>query len=163
MEPIIRKLKKEDASELAQNIAEIWNDTYKGIVSDKFLSGLYDHVEQSAQSLQKEVETNQNFYVIELNNKIIGWSKFDFSTDKYQDAAEIHSLYVLKAYHKKGYGRLLLEFVCNKIKGKNINKVIIGCLEGNPSNEFYKHIGCKFINTSLFREEYTENIYLLEI
>lgn len=41
--------------------------------------------------------------------------------------------------------------------------LVIGCLDGNPSNEFYKHLGGKYIGNHLFRERYLENIYLFEL
>lgn len=40
---------------------------------------------------------------------------------------------------------------------------MIGCLDGNPSNNFYKHLGGKYLGNSLFREKYIENIYLFEL
>ena len=46
---------------------------------------------------------------------------------------------------------------------KGIKKLIIGCLDGNPSNNFYKHLGGKYIGNDLFREKYIENIYLFEL
>ena len=42
-------------------------------------------------------------------------------------------------------------------------KMIIGCLQGNPSNEFYKHIGGKLIKTRIFKKlNLLENVYLFE-
>jgi hypothetical protein len=31
-------------------------------------------------------------------------------------------------------------------------KMIIGCLNNNPSNNFYKHLGGKFIKTRIFKK-----------
>ena len=43
------------------------------------------------------------------------------------------------------------------------NKMIIGCLEGNPSNEFYKHIGGKFIKKRVFEKlNLPENVYYFD-
>ena len=98
--------------------------------------------------------------MLKLNNKIIGWIYYDYISDKYENAGEIYSLYVLKEYHKKGYGKMLFNFAVENFKKNNINKFVVGCLEGNPSNEFYKYMGGKYIDTNLFREKYPENIYL---
>lgn len=41
-------------------------------------------------------------------------------------------------------------------------KMIIGCLDGNPSNEYYKHIGGKFVKIRTFKlpnQELPENVY----
>ena len=63
-------------------------------------------------------------------------------------------------------GAILTDGIISKLKEKGFNKVVIGCLDGNPSNEFYKHLAGKFIkqeNWNIFDECYKENIYLYEI
>ena len=43
------------------------------------------------------------------------------------------------------------------------NKMVIGCLEGNSSNEFYKHIGGKFIKKRVFKKlNLLENFYYFD-
>lgn len=157
---IIEKIKKQDAKELAHNIAVVWNTTYKGIVDNEFLEILYLNEDYSAKNIINKIDNNDNYYVLKLNNKIIGWIYYDYVSDKYENAGEIYSLYILKEYHKKGYGKLLFNLAVNDMKKNNINKFVVGCLEGNPSNEFYKYMGGKYIGNNLFREKYLENIYL---
>lgn len=42
--------------------------------------------------------------------------------------------------------------------------MIISCLKGNPSNEFYKHIGGKYIKDGLYKRfNLPENVYYFEI
>jgi hypothetical protein len=42
--------------------------------------------------------------------------------------------------------------------------MIIGCLDGNPSNEFYKHLGGKFVKTRLYEKlNIPENVYIFDI
>lgn len=163
MKPVVRKRNAEDALELAHAIAVVWNTTYKGIVDDDFLKGLSDHEKQSAERIKNSINEQPDYYVLVLQNKIIGWVYYTLNSDRYKNAAEIHSLYVLKEYQGNGYGKLLYNYVVDNILEKNIKKLIIGCLDGNPSNEFYKHMGGVNIGTSLFREKYLENIYLFEL
>ena len=43
--------------------------------------------------------------------------------------------------------------------------MIIGCLDGNSSNEYYKHIGGKFIKTRISKlpnQELIENVYYFD-
>ena len=41
--------------------------------------------------------------------------------------------------------------------------MIIGCLAGNKSNEFYKHIGGRFIKTRIFEKlQLPENVYYFD-
>ncbi len=163
MKPEIRKRRFEDSEELAHAIAMVWNTTYKGIVDDEFLINLLNGEKQSAERLKNSINEQPNYYVLILQNKIIGWIYYTLDSDKYENAAEIHSLYVLKEFQGNGYGKLLYNYAVENISKNKIEKLIIGCLDGNPSNEFYKHLGGKFIGNHLFREKYLENIYLFEL
>ncbi len=163
MEPIIRKRKVEDSDELAKDIALVWNTTYKGIVDDDFLEGLQNSVPRNAERLKHNLDEQPDYYVLTLQDKIIGWLYYTLDSDKYENAAEINSLYILKEYQGQGYGKLLYNYAVKNIKEKGINNLIIGCLEGNSSNNFYKHLGGKWIGTSPFREAYKENIYLFHL
>ena len=163
MNPIIRKRKIEDSTELAHSISVAWNTTYKGIVDDDFLKGLLDHQKESAERLRNNINDQPDYYVLILQDKIIGWIYYTLDSDNYENSAEIHSLYILKEYQGNGYGRLLYEYAVKNIVKKGIKKLIIGCLDGNPSNNFYKHLGGNYIGNHLFREKYVENIYLFEL
>lgn len=163
MKPEIRKRRIEDSEELAHAIAIVWNTSYKGIVDDAFLKELLNSEKQSAERLKNSINEQPYYYVLILQNKIIGWIYLTLDSDKYENSAEIHSLYILKEYQRNGYGKLLYNYAIDKIKKNKIKKVIIGCLDGNPSNEFYKYLGGKYIGNHLFREKYLENIYLFEL
>lgn len=115
MKPEIRKRKIEDSLELAHNIALVWNSTYKGIVDDEFLEGLLQNENKSAEKLSNNLSKQPNYYVLIFDNKIIGWIYFTLDTDKYENAAEIHSLYVLKEWQEKGYGKLLYNYAVDII------------------------------------------------
>lgn len=42
-------------------------------------------------------------------------------------------------------------------------KMLIGCLEGNESNDFYKHIGGEFIKKRVFEKlNLLENVYYFD-
>lgn len=163
MNPVIRKRKISDSGELAHAIATVWNTIYKGIVDDEFLIGLLNSEKQSAERLKNSINEQPHYYVLVLQNKIIGWIYFTLDSDKYESSAEIHSLYILKEYQGNGYGKLLYNYAVEIILKNKIKKVIIGCLDGNPSNNFYKHLGGKYIGNHLFRETYLKNIYLFEL
>lgn len=160
MKPEIRKRELKDSDELAHAITMVWNTTYKGIVDDEFLEGLLQNEKESAEKLRNNLSKQPNYYVLTLDNKIIGWIYFTLDSDKYENAAEIHSLYVLKKWQGRGYGKLLYNYAVDIIFKNGIKKLVIGCLDGNPSNEFYKYLGGKYIGNHLFREKYLENIYL---
>ena len=50
-----------------------------------------------------------------------------------------------------------------KLKKLGYNKMIIACLKGNPTNEFYKHIGGVYIKDGLYKRlSLAENVYYFE-
>ena len=76
---------------------------------------------------------------------------------------EIYSLYIINGYKGYGYGKKLMKVGINELREIGCNKMLIGCLQGNPSNEFYKHIGGKFIKTRFFQKlDLIENVYFFE-
>ena len=80
----------------------------------------------------------------------------------YEDCGEIQILYLEKNEKGKGYGRSLISKGFEILKEKGYNKTVISCIDGNPSNGFYKHIGCEFIRQDswdIMGEHYLDNIY----
>ena len=56
-----------------------------------------------------------------------------------------------------------MEIGIQKLKNIGYDKMIIGSLEGNKSNEFYKHIGGKLIKKRIIqRLQLPENVYYFE-
>ena len=62
-----------------------------------------------------------------------------------------------------GHGKELYNAGVKELKSMGFDKMIIGCLKGNSSNEFYKHIGGKYIKERMFEKlQLPENVYLFE-
>lgn len=167
MDYIIREKQLKDCEDWINVNVSSWNDNLKGVVSDKILELISSNKESR---IKKEIENfkqDDNHYVLEENQKIVGILKIKESDrDNFKGYGEVQMLYLLSCVKGKGYGRILINVAFSKLKEKGYDKVIIGCLDGNPSNEFYKHLGGKFIKKEdwiLFDECYKEKIYLYEI
>ena len=129
----INKSTINDCKEIAEFITIVWNESYKGIVNDKFLSSLKES------ERQRYLEAKKNFD--EKNNL---------------------PLYLLKEYQNKGIGRMLLEKAFEEARKMGYKKMKIGCLEKNPSNGFYLKMGGKIIGKRKFvlpNEILHENVY----
>lgn len=157
----VEKIKKEDCKELAEFITKTWNETYRGIVNDKFLDRLKTtESERCNKFIENFDEKNNMQYIIKRDSEIIGFSKLSKGSDKKN--IELQSLYVLKQYQNKGIGKELIEKAFDEAKKLGYKKVIIGCLENNKANEFYKKMGCKFIEKRDFNlpnQILHENVY----
>lgn len=164
---IIREKELKDCEDWVSVNISSWNDNLKGIISDIVLEKISSNKEER---IKKEIENFKQddcHYVLEENNEIVGILKIKESDrDCFIGYGEVQILYLLSSVKGKGYGKALIEVAFSKLKEKGFHKVVIGCLVGNPSNEFYKHLGGKFIKQddwNLFDECYKENIYLYEI
>ena len=70
----------------------------------------------------------------------------------------------INKYHGYGLGRKLFETAKNELRKLGYNKMIIACLKGNPTNEFYKYLGGIYVKDGLFeRLQLPENIYYYDI
>ena len=166
MEYIIRKREQKDCKDIAHVVTVAWNETYKGIVPESFLEELKNNEEGRAERSYEEFDINDNDkLVLEIDNKVVGFVNYGLSEDdQFENCGEIFALYIIKKYKGNGFGRKLVEEAIKEIKKLGCNKMIIACLKGNPSNEFYKHIGGKYIKDGVYKRlNIPENIYYYEI
>ena len=162
----IRRRQRKDCFRLAQVVAEAWNETYKGLVPDWFLEELNNNVEErGTKSYNEYNESDNNKFVLEVDGEIVGFTNFGPTTDEeLNNYGEIFALYVLKEYKGNGYGKKLVETATQELKKMGFDKMIIACLKGNPSNEFYKHIGGKYLKDGEYKRLHLpENIYYFDI
>ena len=158
----INKSTINDCKEIAEFITIVWNESYKGIVNDKFLSSLKESERQRYLEAKKNFDEKNNLqYVIKDDEgTIIGFLKLTKTND--DEIIEMQSLYLLKEYQNKGIGRMLLEKAFEEARKMGYKKMKIGCLEKNPSNGFYLKMGGKIIGKRKFvlpNEILHENVY----
>ena len=163
---IIRKMKKSDCKDVTHVITIAWNETYRGIVPDQILDNLYlNEEERTNNSINRFNENDNHQFVLEVDNKVVGYMNVGMTDDtEYDNCGEIHAIYIINGYKGYGYGKEMFKAGINELKSMNCEKMLIGCLAGNPTNEFYKHIGGKFIKQRIFEKlQLPENVYYYEI
>ena len=164
MNYIIRKKEQKDCYDIAHIVTVAWMETYRGIVNDDFLDNLPNtEEERRKKSLKKFNEKENDQFVLEVNGKVVGFVKFGLTEDnEYKNTGEIFALYIISEFKGNGFGRKLTDVAIEELKKLGCKQIIIGCLDGNISNEYYKHIGGKFIKTRIFKlpnQELLENVY----
>ena len=166
MKYLIRKRIREDCKAIAHVVTVAWNETYKGIVPDFFLEELKINEENRAKKSYDSFDVNNNNQlVLEIDNEVVGFIKYGVSQDEeYDNCGEIFALYIISKYKGNGLGRKLIEEARRELKLLGFDKMLIACLKGNPSNEFYKHIGGKYVKDGLYKRlNLPENVYYYEI
>lgn len=165
MKYIIEKLDKNNAEEYAKINAHAWNESYKGIVNDKFLELINQEEEiiKTKNNLLKNLNDNSRRFLLKENNDYVGILRVrETKYEKYSNCGELGALYLLDKAKKKGYGKILFKKAIEELINMGYNDMILGCLQQNPTNEFYKHMGGILVDTSNFslpNQELTENIY----
>lgn len=168
MNYVIEKLSLDNAHEYAYVNSRAWLESYKGIVDYEFLQKI--NTDESIKTFTDRlkgyiINDPAHFFLLRVNDKPAGvlcvrTSKYD----DYQECGELGAIYLLNEVKKKGYGKILFEYAKEELKKMGYNKMVNGCIDGNPSNEFYKHIGGKYIKDGMYeRLQLPENIYYYEI
>ena len=165
---LIREKRIADIPEFTLLVNEVWNETYRGIVADEFLDNMKNTIDDRIKrQTDNFYEKDSYSYVLVDNDKLIGYTSVDKSREEeYPNSGELSSLYLLKKYQGNGYGRMLFEYSLNKIKELGYSDYIIGCLDNNPTNEFYKKMGGKLYkqkNKKIGNKDYIENYYIFEV
>lgn len=115
------------------------------------------------------VNDPNHFFLLRIDGKAMGvLCVRNPKYEDYQDCGELGAIYLLNEAKGKGYGKILFDFAKEELKRMGYKKMVNGCLEGNPSNEFYKHMGGKLVKQIPFvvknyGQELTENVYYYEL
>ena len=164
----IEELSIDNAHEYAYVNSRAWLESYKGIIDDEYLEKINtdESINIFTERLKGYVlnDPDQHF-LLRVERKPVGVlcvrkSKYE----DYQDCGELGAIYLLNEVKGKGYGKILFDYTKEKLKKMGYKKMVNGCIDGNPSNEFYKHMGGILVKQIPFAvkgygQELTENVY----
>ena len=146
-----------------------WQETYRGIINDEFLDKINNEIDKNIKKQQDKFYTESSTYqryILYVNNKPVGmFSIGKCRLEQYPESGEIVSLYLLNEAKKQGYGKMMFLYALEQLQKKGYNSVVVCCLKLNPTNEFYKHMGCKYISTRIWNvanQKLDENIYYID-
>lgn len=132
----IRKARLEDSEQIGRVHYQSWLETYRGIMDDDYLDNI---------SLQNRIDNVKNYYqvcqVAEINDEIVGIITCDSSRDDdLIDTLEIIGLYVLKAHHRNGIGKSLIE-KCIEVNSRYTHVTLWVSKDNDNAIKAYKNIG----------------------
>ena len=166
----IEKLSVNKVEHYARVNALAWKQSYKGIVNDDFLEliNTEEEIQKAISNLTEGLKDSSRRFLLKYNDEYVGLLRVRKTKyKKYSECGELGALYLLDSVKGKGLGKILFNKAINELKYMNYDKIIIGCLSENPSNEFYKHMGGKFVDTNPLTlpngQELMENLYYYEI
>ena len=166
----IEKLNIENVEYYARVNALAWKQSYKGIVNDDFLEliNTEPEIQKTIANLKEGLNDSSRRFLIKYNDEYVGLIRVRKTKyDKYSECGELGALYLLDSVKGKGLGKILFNKAINELKNMNYNKMILGCLSENPSNEFYKHMCGKLVDTNPLilpnGQKLKENLYYYDI
>lgn len=140
---VIREASLEDIEGIAKVHVDSWRSTYKGIISDAYLSRLT--VEKRKKNwlwTLNNLNIHEKIFVAEDKGEIVGFSNGGKNrTPNTEYDGELYALYILKEYQGKGLGKKLVEEVMDTLRKKNYDSMMVWVLESNPAIGFYRKLG----------------------
>ncbi len=166
MKYIIEEMNKVNAIEYAKINALSWFESYGGIVNQEFLNKINTNVEieKVAAKLAEGIEDESKRFLLQVDNKYVGLFRVRKTKyDGYSSYGELGALYLLNEFKSRGLGKIMFEYAKNELKKMGYTNMIVGCLEDNPSDNFYIHMGGKYEKKNpiiIGEQELNENLYL---
>jgi len=165
---IIRLARQEDAPEIADVHIMSWQETYRGLISDDYLSQLPMTIQNRTKTWAKliaEKKPGQEYWVVEgKRHRIVGFAATTPARDeKFSGAGELSSIYLLKHYQRQGIGYALLIKALRHLKSCNFTSSYCWVLKDNPTIDFYLKTGGRLSGDSKVDERPTVRLNELAI
>jgi len=148
MELTICKVLPEDSHIYAALHIDCWRDAYTGIIPDTYFDDMSAALEQRAREAgQAIVAPGDNVFLCAKDGeKMVGRLVFGKSRDANKpDAGEIGAIYLLAEYWGKGYGKKMMDYAVNALKGMGYQEILIRVLaENKRAKRFYEKYGFIF-------------------
>jgi ribosomal protein S18 acetylase RimI-like enzyme len=136
----IREATQKDVSKLAALHVEAFNETHGAFNSPN--PGLRE--EQWSRFFRDQDENSFCFLIEKDDGELAGFAKgIRYKEDLPGYEGELNKIYVLKKYHRYGFGRGLICKVAEKFIQQNISSMLLFGDAKSQSNGFYERLGAK--------------------
>lgn len=143
---------------LIQQLAyTIWTVAYKDILSKDQLAYMLDKM-HSIEALTKLIDDGHQFIISYEDGVAKGYACYKIHPDK----ARIEKIYVLPDQHKKGIGKLMMDYIIEKVS-PDVSIVELNVNRQNKAVDFYKRIGFEIVREAdiPIGEGYFMNDYIM--
>ncbi|MDR2598823.1 MAG: GNAT family N-acetyltransferase [Oscillospiraceae bacterium] len=103
---------------------------------------LKEHDKHISEKILKNKIENNEIFVLENNEKLIGWLRYNLFWD---NIPFMNMIYFLEEYRKIGLGRKLVEFWENELKNIGYKSVLTSTQSNEDAQHFYRKLGYKEI------------------
>jgi predicted GNAT family acetyltransferase len=139
---MIRTATVADVETIRQLAQEIWYETYLSILTKEQLDYMLTEI-YSTDKLTGQIKNNeQTFILIVEDEQIVAFAAYSPRAED-PEIYKLHKLYCLPATQGKGYGKLLINEVSNKVLGAGKKLLELNVNRYNKAKTFYEKMGFK--------------------
>jgi ribosomal protein S18 acetylase RimI-like enzyme len=102
------------------------------------LDWLIEHEQHISNEILKTKIDNKEIYILQKENKIIGWLRYNLFWD---NVPFMNKLFVLEEYRNKGFGKKLVKYWEEEMKRNGYNNVLTSTQSNENAQHFYRKIG----------------------
>ncbi|HZH50591.1 MAG TPA: GNAT family N-acetyltransferase [Microvirga sp.] len=141
----IRQAKPSDAEALAKVFDASWREAYQGIIPGITLEKML--ARRGLRWWRSTVTRGRPLAVLDIGQGVAGYASYGRCRDRSLPAdGEIDELYLLPEYQGVGLGRRLFKAVCNDLRARELNRIVLWALADNErACDFYEGMGGKSI------------------
>ena len=136
----IREAELADVAAIADVCARATRQAYQGLVTDDYIARVVTHW-YGHERLRREIFATPlwfGFVVATTGTGIVGVAGSGWG----EDEAELFTLYVDPAWHRRGIGRALIDHEAARARGAGAARLDVAVLPGNtPAFRFYERCG----------------------
>jgi ribosomal protein S18 acetylase RimI-like enzyme len=137
----IRRARTEDATGLSRVFDSAWREAYQGIIPGVALEKML--ARRGPRWWRSTVGRGRPLVVLDVGQGIAGYVSYGRCRDRSLPAdGEIDELYIAPEYQGVGYGRRLFKAVCNDLRHRDMNRIVVWALADNErACSFYETMG----------------------
>ena len=160
----IRKANTTDRFLIHDLASQVWEKTYKTILSKEQIDYMFDMMYAPENLLKQMTELHHQFFIIYADQKPAGYLSIEKTNDNTYNFQKIYSL---PQMHGTGIGRFIIEEGIRYLKGIHQGQFTIELFVNryNPAVGFYKHMGFQEIGTRdhAIGHDYYMNDYIMAL
>ena len=136
----IRSATPDDIPVIQKLVHTIWPIAYSNIISAEQITYMLDLI-YSETALQKQFADGHRFIIADENESPVGFASYSVKNPADRAHYRLHKLYVLPDLHRKGTGKMLLNYIIHTIKSEGATSIELNVNRDNKAIDFYKYFG----------------------
>ena len=140
----IRRATIKDVETIRSLAKEIWYDTYLPILAEAQLEYMLGEI-YSTKKLSTQIKNNEQTFLLLLEDEqVVAFAAYSPRVED-PDIYKLHKIYCLPTTQGKGYGKVLINTVCDAVIKADKHNLELNVNRHNKAKDFYEKMGFKVI------------------